>query len=142
MKSLDGPGSSSVTVYLMYDFRQSSFPSGLLVKLIWCLLSLQFSFIPEIFRFNTFDSSSINLRNSWRKDDETLPIEFLYTPSDYRIMYTADMIVNITATWEAAAQVVWGHKDDFLAASGAAGRMKWKTLGQLIWGKINGHEDL
>lgn len=103
---------------------------------------IQFSFIPGVLRSNTYDSASINLRNSWRKDDENLPIEFLYTPSEYRVMYTSGMIVNVTATWETAAKVAWGHEEDFLTANGAAGKMKWKTLGQLIWGKMNGHDDL
>lgn len=101
---------------------------------------VQFKFIPEVFRYNTFDSASINLRNSWRKDDEKLPIEFLYTPSEYRAMYTAEMVFNVTSIWETAANIVWGDEEDFLTANGAAGKHKWKSLGHLIWGKLREHD--
>lgn len=56
------------------------------------------------------------------------------------MMYTSEMIVNETASWEAAANIVWGGEKDFLKAHGATGRMKWKSLGELIWSKVNGNE--
>lgn len=142
MRSPDGLGRSSVVAYLKYDLHQRSFPVACNKTNIVFLFPAQFSFIPEVFRYNTFDSASINLRNSWRKDDEKLPIEFLYTPSEYRAMYTADMIFNVTLIWETAANVVWGHEEDFLTANGVAGKLKWKSLGQLIWGKLHKHEEL
>lgn len=89
-------------------------------------------------------SSSINLRNSWRKDDQKTPIEFIYVPSEYRLSYTSEMLTNQTAMWEAARDVVWGEAKD-VCGDGCdhgfhiGGKLSWKDFGELIWMKVDGH---
>ncbi|KAH8145748.1 uncharacterized protein LAJ45_10225 [Morchella importuna] len=114
-----------------------------------------FDYIPAVFTVNTFGTASVNLRNSWRKADQDRPIEFLYTPSMYRLMYTDEMVVNVTAKWEAAADAVWGDNQDFYDANSVSGYAdrsgkdagggkfgRFKNLGHLIWSKVNGNDEL
>lgn len=106
--------------------------------------------------------ASINFRNSWRKDNQTTPIEFLYTPSEYKLSYTSEMITNQTLLWSAAKDVVWNGAKDLSgdgyqysvhasvvnnegnvvngSAYDSIGEgISWSSLGELIWLKIDGH---
>lgn len=105
----------------------------------------------------------INFRNSWRRDDgQHLPIEFLYTPTDWKLLYTAEMTSSVPKMHEAASRMAWGLglKDmsggPYTPINGFDGRgfkwpkgsdvgggsgdrtqgvymSQWSSLGQLIW---------
>jgi hypothetical protein len=53
----------------------------------------------------------LNMRDALRQDDESgIPLHFKYETTDCRMYYTADMTVDITASWRAAADVKWFGK--------------------------------
>lgn len=53
---------------------------------------------------------NINVRDGLREGDATgTPLQFTYEPADCRIFYTAEMTVDVTAVWKAAAQSKWGE---------------------------------
>ncbi|KAF8245045.1 hypothetical protein K440DRAFT_663082 [Wilcoxina mikolae CBS 423.85] len=66
--------------------------------------------IPKAIKTRTYTGMSrINFRNSWRRDDgQYLPIEFLYTPTEWRLFYTKEMTQSIRKVHEAASQIAWG----------------------------------
>ncbi|KAI4605656.1 uncharacterized protein J4E78_008222 [Alternaria triticimaculans] len=53
---------------------------------------------------------NVNFRDGIRDGDETdTPLQFVYEPSDCRILYTKAMTVDVTAIWKAVADSTWGH---------------------------------
>ncbi|KAI8937514.1 hypothetical protein NX059_005232 [Plenodomus lindquistii] len=63
-------------------------------------------------------SLGINFRDGIRDGDETnTPLQFVYEPSDCRILYTKEMTVDVTAIWEAVAETAWGGKNHCVAGS-------------------------
>ena len=107
-------------------------------------------------------ATSFNYLNSWRNDGQYLPIEFLYTPAEYRMFYTRDMFRRASAIHEAARDIAWGGAKEMSGgpytpvmgfdgskfkwpkgsgASGGKGRNavtgEWESLGALIWEKLN-----
>ncbi|KAF2856628.1 hypothetical protein T440DRAFT_549982 [Plenodomus tracheiphilus IPT5] len=63
-------------------------------------------------------SITINFRDGIRDGDEShTPLQFLYEPSDCRILLTKAMTVDITAIWEAVAETAWGGKSHCIAGS-------------------------
>ncbi|KAI5842337.1 hypothetical protein BZA05DRAFT_412380 [Tricharina praecox] len=115
------------------------------------------------------EGAGINFRNSWRRDDgQYLPIEFLYTPADYRMFYTRDMFRQASAIHEAARDIAWGGAKEMSGGaytpvmgfdgskfkwpkgsgstgakgngtSGGAAHWASLALGDLIWEKMNKH---
>lgn len=58
-------------------------------------------------------SGRVNFANQFRKNDgRHLPLEFLYTPADWRLAYTGQTATNFTALWAAAADAAWGDAKD------------------------------
>lgn len=53
----------------------------------------------------------VNLRDQLHEDDDT-PLQFHYMPSNCRIWYTPEMIVNYTHLWKAAASATWDDDSD------------------------------
>jgi hypothetical protein len=52
---------------------------------------------------------NVNFRDGIRDGDEAnIPLQFVYEPSDCRILYTKQMTVDVTAIWKAAADSTWG----------------------------------
>jgi hypothetical protein len=52
---------------------------------------------------------NVNFRDGIRDGDETnTPLQFVYEPSDCRILYTKQMTVDVTAIWKAVADSTWG----------------------------------
>jgi len=52
---------------------------------------------------------NVNFRDGIRDGDETdTPLQFVYEPSDCRILYTKAMTVDVTAIWKAVADSTWG----------------------------------
>lgn len=66
--------------------------------------------LPKPVKIRTYlGASRINFRNSWRRDDgQHLPIEFLYTPTEWRLFYTKDMVDSVMKMHEAASKIAWG----------------------------------
>jgi hypothetical protein len=61
-------------------------------------------------------SINVNFRDGIRDGDETYtPLQFVYEPSDCRILYTKQMTVDATAIWKAAADSTWGGKSHCIA---------------------------
>jgi len=61
-------------------------------------------------------SVNVNFRDGIRDGDETYtPLQFVYEPSDCRILYTKQMTVDATAIWKAAADSTWGGKSHCVA---------------------------
>ncbi|KAF2146091.1 uncharacterized protein K452DRAFT_105588 [Aplosporella prunicola CBS 121167] len=63
-------------------------------------------------------TSNVNVRDGIRKDDETgTPLQFIYEPADCRIFYTAEMTLDASAIWKAAADSKWGDKSHCIDSS-------------------------
>lgn len=61
---------------------------------------------------------NINFRDGWRDDaDYDFPLQFLWEPSDCRILYTKEMTYDVTAIWKAVADSAWGEKSHCIAGS-------------------------
>ncbi|KAL6703779.1 hypothetical protein ACN47E_009078 [Coniothyrium glycines] len=59
---------------------------------------------------------NVNFRDGIRDGDESnTPLQFVYEPSDCRILYTKQMTVDVTAIWKAAADSTWGGKSHCVA---------------------------
>lgn len=75
----------------------------------------------------------VNYRNSWHKDSQFLPIEFLYDPAEYRLFYTKEMLQSVEAVHQAAIDVVWGDADnvsggEYIPVNGLDGSgFKWPS---------------
>ncbi|KAE8354716.1 hypothetical protein BDV28DRAFT_155975 [Aspergillus coremiiformis] len=57
--------------------------------------------------------NSINVRDNILRDNlaEGLPSQFVYEKADCRLFYEPEMVVDVTAMWEAAADAAWGSKE-------------------------------
>ncbi|KAL1623849.1 hypothetical protein SLS54_004312 [Diplodia seriata] len=52
---------------------------------------------------------NVNVRDGLRQGDDTgTPLQFTYEAADCRLFYTAEMTLDITAVWKAAADSKWG----------------------------------
>jgi hypothetical protein len=61
-------------------------------------------------------SLNVNFRDGWRDDaDFDYPLQFLYEPSDCRILFTKEMTYDVTAVWKAVADSAWGGKSHCVA---------------------------
>lgn len=52
-------------------------------------------------------AGGINLRNAFRQGSD-IPLEYVYTPADYRITLTERMFLDIENLWTEVASTVWG----------------------------------
>ncbi|KAF2109265.1 hypothetical protein BDV96DRAFT_615929 [Lophiotrema nucula] len=65
---------------------------------------------------------NVNFRDGIRDGDETnTPLQFVYEPSDCRILYTKEMTVDVTAIWKAVADSAWGGKSHCIAGDLGSG---------------------
>lgn len=67
----------------------------------------------QLFKRVTFGSegplAQVNAADNLRKDDASqTPLEFVYEAADCKLFYTADMALDVTETWKAAAAAKWG----------------------------------
>ncbi|KAI8941481.1 hypothetical protein NX059_002699 [Plenodomus lindquistii] len=70
----------------------------------------------------------INFSDGIRDGDQSeVPLQFLYEPSDCRILYTKEMTVDATAIWKAVADTAWRGVDNCVAGSLRDGRSKDAT---------------
>lgn len=61
-------------------------------------------------------SINVNFRDGWRDDaDYGYPLQFLYEPSDCRILYTKEMTYDVTSIWKAVADSMWGGNSHCVA---------------------------
>lgn len=57
-------------------------------------------------------SATVNNADSFRIGDDTqTPLEFVYDPADCRLFYTQQMLKDVTNTWQAVSDAVWGSED-------------------------------
>ncbi|CAN9326612.1 unnamed protein product [Alternaria alternata] len=62
-----------------------------------------------VFYRSSNNAINVNFRDGIRDGDETnTPLQFVYEPSDCRILYTKAMTVDVTAIWKAVADSTWG----------------------------------
>ena len=61
---------------------------------------------------------SVNLRDQIRKDQEDVPVQFLYDAADCRIFYTAETASNYTSLWTYAVNAI---SDPKLCVAGSTG---------------------
>ena len=67
-----------------------------------------------------YDSSNkaiatVNNADSFRIGDATqTPLEFVYDPADCRLFYTHQMVKNVTNTWQAVADAMWGSENGIM----------------------------
>ncbi|KAK8171117.1 peptidase S41 family protein-like protein [Phyllosticta citrichinensis] len=65
-------------------------------------------------------TSNLNVRDGIREGDETgTPLQFVYEEADCRIFYTAEMTLDVTAIWKAAADSKWGTISSCVAGTGS-----------------------
>ncbi|KAK8248198.1 peptidase S41 family protein-like protein [Phyllosticta capitalensis] len=65
-------------------------------------------------------SPGVNVRDGIRQGDETnTPLQFVYEEADCRIFYTAEMTLDVTAIWKAAADSKWGTISSCVAGIGS-----------------------
>ncbi|KAH7405904.1 hypothetical protein DE146DRAFT_427296 [Phaeosphaeria sp. MPI-PUGE-AT-0046c] len=61
---------------------------------------------------------NVNFRDGIRDNDTSnVPLQFVYEPSDCRILYTKAMTVDVTAIWKAVADSTWGGKSHCVAGT-------------------------
>ncbi|KAB8231134.1 hypothetical protein ETB97_008484 [Aspergillus alliaceus] len=62
---------------------------------------------------NRSTDTSINVRDNILPDnlEDGLPSQFVYEKADCRLFYEPEMVVDVTAMWEAAADAAWGSKE-------------------------------
>ncbi|KAF2084680.1 hypothetical protein K490DRAFT_48525 [Saccharata proteae CBS 121410] len=71
----------------------------------------------------------VNVRDGLRENDTSgVPLQFMYEEADCRIFYTAEMTLDMTAAWKAAADSQWGGNSHCVAG----------TLGGKVMGKRSG----
>ncbi|KAI9690110.1 MAG: hypothetical protein M1820_010015 [Bogoriella megaspora] len=78
------------------------------------------SSVARLKRYNTLPtarSSSlqeglINTQSLYRKGDSSnTPLQFIHSPADCRMLFTPEMIIDITAIWKRVADGAWGGQD-------------------------------
>ena len=73
------------------------------------------------------DNYAVNARDGIRLGDETeTPLQFVYEAADCRILYTAEMTVDVTALWKTVADSTWGGKSACVAGDVSIGGAKRK----------------
>lgn len=61
---------------------------------------------------------NVNVRDGLREGDAAgTPLQFTYEPADCRIFYTAEMTLDMTAVWKAAADSKWSDNKHCVASS-------------------------
>jgi hypothetical protein len=66
----------------------------------------------NLLAFNRSSDTSINVRDNILPANlqDGLPAQFVYEPADCRLYYEPEMVRDVTAMWEAAADAAWGTK--------------------------------
>lgn len=76
--------------------------------------------------YRSVGEPNVNARDALRMgDDSGTPLQFRYEAADCRIYYTAQMTIDISSAWKAAADSMWGNKNHCVA-----GALKQGTIGQ------------
>jgi hypothetical protein len=76
--------------------------------------------------------AGVNLRDQILRGnlEDGLPAQFVYEAADCRLFYTREMVKDVTALWEAAANAAWG--DGECVAGGFSKKIGAKTRGQAL----------
>jgi hypothetical protein len=87
--------------------------------------------------YRAIGEPNVNARDALRQgDDSGTPLQFRYEPADCRIYYTAQMTTDISASWKAAADSMWGTKNRCVAGS-----LQQGTIGQMPTMKQKGNKE-
>lgn len=82
-------------------------------------------------------SVNINFRDGIRDGDESeTPLQFVYEPSDCRILYTKAMTVDVTAIWKAVADSAWGEESKCVAGELGGGYKKRVKREETVQDKV------
>jgi hypothetical protein len=58
-----------------------------------------------------YGNATVNFQDALRKGDSSqTPLQYRYEPADCRLYYTAEMLMDVTATWRAASDARWGGR--------------------------------
>jgi hypothetical protein len=77
---------------------------------------------------------NVNFRDAWRDDaNYSYPLQFLYEPSDCRILYTKEMTYDVTAIWKAVADSTWGGKSHCIAGELGGSYRKREVRRESTW---------
>ncbi|KAF2741775.1 hypothetical protein M011DRAFT_497895 [Sporormia fimetaria CBS 119925] len=82
----------------------------------WEEEALRKSQLGEYLREIPFDRLCINFMDDWRDEDLGVldyPLQFHVEDTDCRILYTKEMVLDVTAIWKAVADIAWGGKACF-----------------------------
>jgi hypothetical protein len=64
--------------------------------------------------------SAVNARDGIQEGNTSrTPLQFMYQPTDFRIFYTAEITVDVTALREKVVDVTWGGIAEWLEPSGS-----------------------
>ncbi|OJJ50399.1 hypothetical protein ASPZODRAFT_23043 [Penicilliopsis zonata CBS 506.65] len=55
----------------------------------------------------TFSGGELNFRNSYHKDNDQVPLQFVYEAAECRLFYTAENYLEQETVWTAAATAMW-----------------------------------
>ncbi|KJK63227.1 Peptidase family S41 [Aspergillus parasiticus SU-1] len=95
-------------IYSLAQLAIDSAEPGQEHKANWTALT-ELSELPT----NRSTDTSINVRDNILPENlsDGLPSQFVYEKADCRLFYEPEMIVDVTAMWEAAADAAWGNKE-------------------------------
>ncbi|KAF2462385.1 hypothetical protein BDY21DRAFT_331256 [Lineolata rhizophorae] len=91
------------------------------------------TYLP-FYRSAQASSPNVNVRDGFRKGETNMPpLQFRYEDADCRILYTAEMTVDVTSLWKAAVDSTWGDEtscvdDQDLSAYGETRRFSKRAL--------------
>ena len=79
------------------------------------------TYLPDVVNDVYVSRLGLNLRDQVR-ENETIPVQFLYEPADCRIFYTMETVYNYTKLWKYAADAIWTQPDLCVPGSGGPAR--------------------
>ncbi|KAE8843299.1 hypothetical protein HRS9139_02596 [Pyrenophora teres f. teres] len=82
--------------------------------------------VVAILRQSQGSSSNVNFVDTVRKGDKSnTSLQFVYQPTDCRILFSKAMLADVTSSWKAVADTAWGGKSHCSAGSlGRHGKLR------------------
>ena len=86
--------------------EQADFNATALGKLAWAEQALKRAYTEAD---TGAHAASVNGQDLLRKGDASqVPVQFKFDEADARLFYTAEMVLDVTATWKGIANAWWG----------------------------------
>jgi hypothetical protein len=77
-----------------------------------------------------YGNATVNFQDALREGDSSqTPLQYRYEPADCRLYYTAEMVMDVTATWRAASDARWGGKP---CVAGGFGKAKGSNSARAV----------